>query len=107
MKPTMKMRSGRRAHPGARIQQKVIEKSKKSYKRHLAKVLGQVQQTTSQQLWALDVLTREGLHGDGFPQVAAEAARLSHYKPRRAIASLEICSALRALYPARATNEDL
>ncbi|XP_056391174.1 histone H2B-like [Hyla sarda] len=96
MKPIMELKSARRSCMKSG-KQKTIQKSTKNYKKHLVRVLDQAQQTTSQQLWALDVLTREVAHADSFPLVAAEAARLCHYKPRRAITSPEICSALRAL----------
>ncbi|KAG8540949.1 hypothetical protein GDO81_024414 [Engystomops pustulosus] len=103
MKPTLRAKRSSSSSARSGSLQRAMEKPKENYKRHLVTVLSRAQ-ATSRHLWALDVLTREAARGDGFPLIAAEAARLSHYSPRRAITGPEICSALRTLHPARAAK---
>ncbi|XP_018408057.1 PREDICTED: histone H2B-like [Nanorana parkeri] len=83
------------------LQSKGMGKFKKQYEKRISQVLNQVHPTTIQQSWALDQLSAPKAGGTLCSQVALEAARLAHSKPRNAISSKEICAALRNLNSAK------
>ncbi|XP_053328063.1 histone H2B 1/2-like [Spea bombifrons] len=72
------------------------EKSKKEYSKRVYRVLKQVHPDQSRYQKAVELLNGDLVKGDGLAGVAEEAARLSHYNPRKTITSCEIQSALGA-----------
>ncbi|CAH2305203.1 histone H2B-like [Pelobates cultripes] len=73
----------------------VMVKPKKSYSKHLYRIVKQVLPEATQSQTALDCLNKDMLDSERLHDIAAEAARLSLYNMRHAITSQEVNCALR------------